>query len=111
MEHYPKPHMSEKKNKPMEPDSDSFILNTEHYPKPHMSEKKNKPMEPDSDSFILIFDELSESQKSEALRKLREYLEGDPITRERIVKESEQHRNVHKMDVGPTTRVCTCCGR
>ncbi len=68
-------------------------------------------MEPDSDSFILIFDGLSESEKREALRKLREYLDGGPIIRQRIVKESGQHRNVQKMDVGPTSGVCACCGR
>ena len=68
-------------------------------------------MEPDSDSFILVFDELSEHEKREALRKLHEYLDGGPITRQRIVKESVQQRNVQKMDVGPTGGVCACCGR
>jgi hypothetical protein len=68
-------------------------------------------MGPDSDSFILIFDGLGEYEKNEALRKLREYLDSGPIARERIVRESGQHRNVQKMDVGPTGGVCACCGR
>jgi hypothetical protein len=69
-------------------------------------------MEPDSDSFILIFDRLSDDQKREALRKLREYLDGGPITKQRIVRESGQQRNrIQRMDVGPTTGVCACCGR
>lgn len=68
-------------------------------------------MEPDSDSFMVVFDGLSEPEKREALRKLREYLEGGSIAKQRIVKESSQHRNLQKMDVGPTTGVCACCGR
>ncbi len=69
-------------------------------------------MEPDVDSLILIFDRLSDSQKREAIRRLNEYLDGSPITKSRIVRESGQRNVVKRMDVGPTSSgTCVCCGR
>lgn len=69
-------------------------------------------MQPDVDSLILIFDRLSNDQRSEAIRRLNQYIEGGQTTKDRIVRESGQRNAVKKMDVGPTgTATCVCCGR
>lgn len=64
-------------------------------------------MQPDIDSLILIFNRLSEHQKNEAVQRLNEYIQGNQITKDRIVKESGQRNAVKKMDVGPTS-VAVC---
>lgn len=74
-------------------------------------------MEPDIDSFLLVFSRFDYSQRTEAIRRLNEYINGGQEVRERIVEESrrrnvERRNYIKRMDVGPTSvGLCECCGR
>lgn len=69
-------------------------------------------MEPDIDSFLLLYARFDYPQRTEAIRRLNEYIEGGQAVRDRIVRESERRNSIKKMDVGPTSGAsCVCCGR
>jgi hypothetical protein len=66
---------------------------------------------PTSAGLIRVFDTLTPSQRSEAIRILNEYIEGDSSVRDRLVNESRRHY-IAKVDLGPLTgNVCPYCGR
>lgn len=69
-------------------------------------------MEPDIDSFLLLYHRFTYAQRTEAINRLNEYIQGVQPVRDRIIKESERRNSVRKMDVGPTSVAsCVCCGR
>lgn len=53
-------------------------------------------MEPDVDSFLLLFNRFSYSQRTEAIRRLNEYIEGGQLTKDRIIKESGQRNTARE---------------
>lgn len=69
-------------------------------------------MEPDVDSLILLFHRSTYAQRTEAITRLNQYIEGGYVEKDRIIKESERRNSIKKMNVGPTSiATCVCCGR
>lgn len=56
---------------------------------------------------------LAPAQQNEYIAALSEYVQGGPLTQDRIRRESTRNWGpITKVDLGPTTtHTCTCCGR
>jgi hypothetical protein len=56
------------------------------------------------------FTALTPTQRAEFVTRVNEYINGDPDTKDRLTKESRRDW-ITKVDLGPTSRACPCCGR
>ncbi|KDN74810.1 hypothetical protein ABZ568_37275 [Streptomyces olindensis] len=55
---------------------------------------------------------LTPVQRDEFVRLANEYTNGGQFTRDRIVRESiRDFGGITKVDLGPTSQGCPCCGR
>jgi hypothetical protein len=61
--------------------------------------------------LIRVFDSMTPDEQHEAVRRLSEYIDGGPITKRRILNESDWGRVAKRVDLGPVGRVCPYCGR
>ncbi len=59
------------------------------------------------------FAALTPTQRNECVTLLSDYINGTQITKERIVRESGRDWGgaITKVDLGPTSQACPCCGR
>ncbi len=57
------------------------------------------------------FHSLTPTQQSELITTLNQYIQGPPGTKERLVNEANRNFGITKVDLGPTSQVCGCCGR
>ncbi|WP_042427962.1 hypothetical protein [Streptacidiphilus anmyonensis] len=53
---------------------------------------------------------LTPAQRREFIDALNQYNQGTPVTQERLVNEANRQW-ITKVDLGPTSQVCGCCGR
>lgn len=56
------------------------------------------------------FAALSQVQRAEFIAVVNRYIDGDLITKDRIVRESRRDW-ITKVDLGPVSQTCPCCGR
>jgi hypothetical protein len=66
-------------------------------------------MDPDVARVMRGYARLTMAQRSAFVRQLNEYNEGTSAAQERIIKEAIEKSQ--RMDVGPTSGSCPCCGR
>lgn len=56
------------------------------------------------------FAALTPAQQAEFITVINRYIGGDLITKDRIVRESRRDW-ITKVDLGPVSQSCPCCGR
>ncbi|APS17507.1 hypothetical protein TK78_00035 [Streptomyces sp. Tue 6075] len=61
--------------------------------------------------LLLGFNALTPAQRNEFTLVINRYIEGDLITKDRIVRESRRDFGITKVDLGPTAQVCRYCGK
>ncbi|MGW2239471.1 hypothetical protein [Streptomyces sp. NPDC001759] len=53
---------------------------------------------------------LTPTQRAEFVTEINQFISGDQYTQNRIRRESTRNW-ITKVDLGPTSQVCPCCGR
>jgi hypothetical protein len=66
-------------------------------------------MDPDVARVLRGYTSLTTAQRSAFVRHVNEYNEGTSAAQERIIREAINKSQ--RMDVGPTSGSCPCCGR
>lgn len=54
---------------------------------------------------------LTPAQRDEFVTVANQYINGGPLTQERILDESTRRWGITKVDLGPTSQTCPYCGK